>query len=194
MAQTEVMEGHIAECGELFAALRQIPEAEQQALYEKLIDWRQHPKLVWERRTVSCGALRLAQCHPAAVPPDAGQRSSVPVVNRIAVRIGPDERRELARLAARLIAEEPALVANDTLDPRTGSGIGDGPALFFEDHSELPLHSSASFDYRARLLAGNGDIVMIGGQRRPEFEAYCRDLLGIGDATVVVPRGLPTCP
>lgn len=191
LAQTEVMEDHIAECGELFAALRQIPEAEQQALYEKLIDWRQHPRLDWERRTVGCGGLRLAQCHPPAVPPGAGQRSSMPVVKQLAVGIGPDERRELARLAARLIAEEPDLAANDTLDPRTGPGIENGPALFFEDHSEIPLSSSASlvYRYRARLLAGDGDIVMVGGQRSPVFEAYCRDLLGIGDATVVVPGG-----
>jgi hypothetical protein len=43
-------------------------------------------------------------------------------------------------------------------------------------------------------LAGDGDIVMIGGPHRPEFEAYCRDLLGIGDAAVVVPEGPPDLP
>lgn len=194
LAQTEVMEEHIAECGELFAAMRKIPEAEQQALYDKLILWRQHPKLDWVNRPASCGGLKLAQCHPATVPPGSGRRSSVPVVKRFDVGIGSDERRELARLAARLIAEEPGLVATDTRAPRTGEGIEDGPALFFEDHSEIPLHPRTSFDYRARLLAGDGDIVMIGGQRRPEFEAYCRDFLGIGDAKVVVAKGPPNLP
>ena len=194
LAQTEVMEGHIAECGELFTALRHIPPAKQQALYDKLIEWRQHPKLDWERRTVGCGALRLAQCHPAAVPPGAAERSSMPVFQRFTVRIGPDERRELARLAARLIAEEPALVANTTLDPRTGAGIENSPALFFEDHSEIPLRSGAWFDYRSYLLAGDGDIVMIGSQRRLAFEAYCHDLLGLDGAEVVVPGGPPDLP
>ena len=194
LAQSEVMEGHIADCGELFHALQHIPAASQQALYDKLIEWRQHPKLNWERQTVGCGALRLAQCHPTAVPSGACERSSMPIVKRFTVRIGPDERREMARLAARLIAEDPGLVTNGTLDPRTGSGIEEGPALFFEDHSEIPLHSSAPFDYRARLLAGEGDIVMIGSERHPVFEAYCRDLLGIGDATVVTPGGPPDLP
>jgi hypothetical protein len=189
LAQSELMEGHIAECGELFTALGHIPLADQQALYDKLIEWRRHPKPHLERRTVGCGALRFAQCHLAAAPSGTHERASVPVIKRLTVRMGSDERRELARLAARLIAEEPALVTNDTLDPRTGSGIENGPALFFEDHSEIPLRSGASFDYRSRLLAGDDDIVMIGGERRPAFEAYCRDRLGLGDPAVVVPQG-----
>ena len=171
LAQSEVMEEHIAECGELFAAVRDIPPAKQQALYDRLIEWRRHPKLDLERRTVGCGALRLAQCHPAAMPTGAFERSSIPVSEGLAVRVGSDERRELARMAARLIAEDPALVTNDTLDPRTGSGIENGPALFYEDHSEIRFRSGACLDYRSRLLAGDGDIVMIGGQRRPDIRS-----------------------
>jgi hypothetical protein len=40
LAQSELMEAHIAECGELFTALRQIPPSEQQVLYDKLLEWR----------------------------------------------------------------------------------------------------------------------------------------------------------
>ncbi|MGA8990530.1 MAG: hemerythrin domain-containing protein [Rhodoplanes sp.] len=189
LAQSEVMEEHIAECGELFAALRQIPAVKQRALYDKLIEWRRCPKLDLERRTVGCGALRLAQCFPAALPPGTSERSSMPVVERHVVELGADERREAARMAARLIAEDPALITGSALDPRTAPGIESGPALFFEDHSEIPLGSGGSFDYRARLLAGDGDIVMIGKRRRPAFEAYCRDLLGIGDPAIVLPKG-----
>jgi hypothetical protein len=93
-----------------------------------------------------------------------------------------------------LIADEPALIANDTLDPRTGSGIADGPALFFEDQSAIALHRNAPLDYRSRHLACDGDVVVIGRQRHPEFEAYCRDLLGLGDPTIAVPAGLPHLP
>ena len=190
LAQSEVMEAHIAECGELFAALHHIASADQQVLYDKLMKWRQQqPKLDLDRRTVGCGALRLVQCHPAALPLDASRRSSLPIAEQLIVQIGADERRELARLASRLIADEPALVANDTLDPRTGSGIADGPALFFEDQSAIALHRSAPLDYRSRLLAGDGDVVAIGRRRHPEFEAYCRDLLGLGDPAIVVPAG-----
>ena len=146
LAQSEVMEAHIAECGELFAALHHIPSTDQQVLYDKLMKWRrEQPKLDLDRRTVGCGALRLVQCHPAALPLDASSRSSLPVLEQLTVRIGPEERREVARLASRLIADEPALIANDTLDPRTGSGIADGPALFFEDQSAIALRRSAPF-------------------------------------------------
>ena len=124
LVQSEVMEGHIAECGELFTALGEIPLAQQQALYDKLINWRQQqPKLDLARRTVGCGALRLVQCHPTAAPLDASERSSLPVLEQLTIRLGPEEQRETARLAARLIADEPALVANDSLDPRTGRGL-----------------------------------------------------------------------
>jgi hypothetical protein len=119
---------------------------------------------------VGCGVLRLVQCHPAALPLDASHRSSLPVREQLTVRIGPEERREVARLASRLIADEPALIANDTLDPRTGSGIADGPALFFEDHSEIALPSGAPLAYRSRLLAGDGDVLVIAGRRHPAFE------------------------
>jgi hypothetical protein len=52
LAQSEIMEEHIAECGDHFAALRRIPAAKQQELYEKLLEWRQQPELDLERRTV----------------------------------------------------------------------------------------------------------------------------------------------
>ena len=82
LAQSEIMEEHIAECGDHFAALRRIPAAKQQELYEKLLEWRQQPELDLERRTVGCGGLRLAQCFPAALPPGAGQRSTLPIIER----------------------------------------------------------------------------------------------------------------
>ena len=59
LAQSEVMEAHIAECGELFDALHHIPLNDQQVLYDKLMTWRrEQPKLDLDRRTVGCGALR----------------------------------------------------------------------------------------------------------------------------------------
>jgi hypothetical protein len=109
-------------CGELFAALHHIASTDQQTLYDKLMTWRrEQPKLDLDRRTVGCGALRLVQCHPAALPLDASHRSSLPIQEQLTVRIGPEERREVARLASRLIADEPALITNDTLDRDRGS-------------------------------------------------------------------------
>lgn len=46
LGQSEAMEDHIAECGELFAAMGRLTPAAQEALYRKLLEWRQkHPKL-----------------------------------------------------------------------------------------------------------------------------------------------------
>jgi hypothetical protein len=47
LAQSQVMEAHIAECGELFAALHHIAPADQGARRER-------PKLDLDRRTVGC--------------------------------------------------------------------------------------------------------------------------------------------
>ena len=40
VAQSEAMEGHIAECGALFEAMGRIPEDEQDALCRRLLEWR----------------------------------------------------------------------------------------------------------------------------------------------------------
>ena len=40
LAQSERMESHIAECGEMFEAIGRIPAPEQRALYDALITWR----------------------------------------------------------------------------------------------------------------------------------------------------------
>ena len=40
VADTEAMETHIAECGDLFAAMGALSERRQQALCDQLIDWR----------------------------------------------------------------------------------------------------------------------------------------------------------
>ena len=177
LAQSELMEEHIADCGELFSALRSIPAGKQQELYDKLIQWRQSPERDLQRRTVGCGALRLAECFPAALPRGARERSSLPIIERYSVDIGADERREVARIAARLVAEDPALITGAAVDPKTAPAIENGPALFFEDHIEIPLRSGVILDYRARLLAGDGDTVLIGARRCAAFETYCRDLL-----------------
>ena len=93
------MEEHIADCGEPFSALRSIPAAKQQELYNRLIQWRQSPERDLQRRTVGCGALRLAECFPAALPPGASKRSSVPIIEQYSVEIGADEQREVVRIA-----------------------------------------------------------------------------------------------
>jgi Pre ATP-grasp domain len=123
-----------------------------------------------------------------------------PVVERFSVRLPHDERCELAKLAERVIANDPAL-ASDAFAPQVGKGCASqGPALFLEDRSEISLvdpRDHALYDYRALLLAGEGDLVVLGGERDLEFETYCRERLGLGRvevACVAADRDDPTCP
>lgn len=41
LKQSEAMESHIAECGELFEAMGRIPAEDQAALHRQLLEWRQ---------------------------------------------------------------------------------------------------------------------------------------------------------
>ncbi|MDQ1497839.1 MAG: hypothetical protein QOI86_1179 [Actinomycetota bacterium] len=78
---------------------------------------------------------------------------------------------------------------------RVRQGAGDGPALIFEDHGEIPLFTTAvpsALEYRSLLLAEDGDILALGGQRVADFEAYARDTLRLGEVDVLPrPEGGP---
>lgn len=133
----------------------------------------------------------------SAPPPPAlaTGRPALPVVGRSADAPAPAERDRLDALAARLLASEPALAATGAFGPRVAPGVGPGPGLLFEDHGEIPLiggRGDSALQYRALLLAGDGDLVVLGGARSAAFEAYCRDTLGLGSPEVhVVPPGAP---
>jgi hypothetical protein len=123
-------------------------------------------------------------------------RPSLPVVEQIPVAVGPLEQRRIAALAAALRRSDPALARAPLAGPaeadagrgRVRQGAGDGPALIFEDHGEIPLFTTAvpsPLEYRSLLLAGDGDLFALGGQRMPDFEAYARDDLRLGEVDVL---------
>jgi hypothetical protein len=70
-------------------------------------------------------------------------RPSLPVVEQIPVEVGAIDRRRIAALADALRAADPALVV-PRADGRVRQGGGEGPALIFEDHGEIPLFTSAA--------------------------------------------------
>ena len=113
-------------------------------------------------------------------------RPSLPVVEQVPVEVGDAERRRLAALAESLRRADPALGAPGPAGVR--QGVGDGPALIFEDHGEIPLFTTAApspLEYRSLLLAEDGDVFALAGQRVPDFEAYARDGLRLGDVDVL---------
>lgn len=115
-------------------------------------------------------------------------RSALPVVRQVDVLLPEAEHARLSELAARIAADEPALSCVDVFGRDVVVGLDDGPALLFEDHSEINLSTAQReevFRYRSRLLAGDGDLVLISGPRHAAFEQYCRDVVGLGDPAII---------
>lgn len=125
-------------------------------------------------------------------------RPSLPIVEQVPVDIAPHEQRRIAVLADTLRRHDPALAGDfaaagvaaeaDGGRGRVRQGAGDGPALIFEDHGEIPLFTTAApspLEYRSLLLAGEGDVFALAGQRIVDFETYARDDLRLGDVDVM---------
>jgi hypothetical protein len=131
-------------------------------------------------------AAGVATPRPDAVKRVWRVRSSLPVVEQLPVTVDGTEQRRLAALAAELRRRDPALT--DAPSAAVRQGVADGPALIFEDHGEIPLFTTAApspLEYRSLLLAEDGDVFALGGQRIPDFEAYTRDDLRLGDVAVL---------
>jgi hypothetical protein len=109
-------------------------------------------------------------------------RRSLPIVEDLHIDLTDAERREVARVAARLATEEPALSATGVFGPRVTAGVGPGPAVLFEDHSGTAfseLHHDSLLEYRSIFLAQDGDLLLVGERRDREFEDYCRTFIGL---------------
>jgi hypothetical protein len=133
-------------------------------------------------------AAGAAAARPEVVKRVWRVRSSLPVVEQLPVTVDDAEYRRLARLAAALRRRDPALAAPPDDGRRARQGVADGPALIFEDHGEIPLFTTAApspLEYRSLLLAEDGDVFALAGQRVPDFEAYTRDELRLGDVAVL---------
>ncbi len=115
-------------------------------------------------------------------------RTTLPILRQVDVRLPDAEHARLSELAARIAADEPALSCFDVFGRDVAVGLDDAPALLFEDHSEIRLFSlpsEAAFRYRSMLLAADGDLVLISGQRNAAFEQYCGDVVGLGHPAIV---------
>jgi hypothetical protein len=117
-------------------------------------------------------------------------RPALPIIEHTPVGIDAEEQRQLVRRATQLLADEPALSATAAFGPGVMPGWRAGPNFLLEDHSEIALfHARGNplTEYRSLLLAGEGDIVALSVPRCSAFEAYCREVLGLGRVEVVSP-------
>ena len=130
----------------------------------------------------------VAHALQVSTGPGQAARRGLPVVAHFAVQPVPEEVQRIDAVALQLLRNEPALSLTSIFGPRVSAGLADAPSVLFEDHSEIALFSeetNENLQYRALLLAGEGDIVLIAGRRNSSFEAYCRTHLGLGAAAVV---------
>ena len=114
-----------------------------------------------------------------------------PAQNSYPVSITGPRDRALQQIARSIKQDEPALTVLSPYAPDMHGDILDAPSLVIEDHGSIRLfeHSgNEAYSYRALLLAGDGDLIAIGTSRQQEFEAYCRDYLGLGSPQVLVPE------
>ncbi|MGI2323864.1 MULTISPECIES: hypothetical protein [unclassified Methylococcus] len=122
-------------------------------------------------------------------PSPASTRPSLPVVEFPGVGLDAAQARRIAGIAKRMLADEPTLASTRMFGDKVSAGVDDAPALLFEDHAEITLYAQPGADlglqYRALMLAGDEDMVLIGGPRSEDFETYCRHTLGLGSVTVL---------
>ena len=97
--------------------------------------------------------------------------TDLPIVPHYVTELDHGEQRHVARLAERILADEPALSSTSAFGTDVTTGIGPWPGLVLEDHSDISLFdrtNGTKYSQRALLLAGDGDFVAIRGRRYRE--------------------------
>src|SRR5690606_32301738 len=114
----------------------------------------------------------------------------LPVIEHVPVRLDPSELEAASRLAARIRKAAPGIDATWMFGNRVRAGFGAGPSLVVHDLSPVQLAgrwTPSPLEYRAFMLAGEGDFVALWMPRDVAFETYCRDVLGLGTVEVLRP-------
>lgn len=117
--------------------------------------------------------------------------SSWPIIPHIPVQLDVAERRHVAQIAAKLLANEPALhFATEAFGARVSVGVGAGPSVLLQDLEGVALVAApvdSFLQYRMLLLAQDGDQVALSIRRSRSFERYCRETLKLGQVDIVSP-------
>ncbi len=109
--------------------------------------------------------------------------TGLPIVRRRIVGLTTTERDVAQAVATEFLSESRNQTELSYFMPQVRQGSGDTPYIFFGDIGEIALfeHRSASpIEYRLSVLAREGDLVVIGGQRNRSFEQYLEKDLGLG--------------
>src|SRR5690606_38581079 len=145
----------------------------------------------WE--TASADEGTMSQPDRPVAEPTSEQHllgGRLPVIEHVPVRLDPSELEAASRLAARIRKAAPGIDATWMFGNRVRAGFGAGPSLFVHDLSPVQLAgrwTPSPLEYRAFMLAGEGDFVALWMPRDVAFETYCRDVLGLGTVEVLRP-------
>lgn len=115
--------------------------------------------------------------------------AAITIIEQMSVSLDAREQARVAALARDLASAEPALRSTEPFGSEVASGCLSAPSVVIEDHSAIALFEEAgdlAYGYRALLLAGDGDLAIIGIPRNETFESYCRDLLGLGHVDILI--------
>ena len=113
---------------------------------------------------------------------------TLPIRARFTLSLAEPERQRIEVRAKRLVASDPAISPTIDFAGGVAQGIGPGAGLFYEDHSSVGLAlpgEEARYEYRMRALADSGDLLVLGSDAHPAFDAYCREVVGLGAPSVL---------
>ena len=117
--------------------------------------------------------------------------SSLPIIAHIPVQLDAGERRYVAQIATKLLANEPALrFTTEAFGPLVSAGVDTGPSLLLQDLEGVALVAApvdSHLQYRMMLLAQDGDQIALSIRRSRSFETYCREILNLGQVDIVSP-------
>ncbi len=126
----------------------------------------------------------------SAPAPSATHGAGVhPIVAHLRPCIGASDRKRVVQVADRLLAEDPRISATDVFGSHVEAGLSDGPTLHIHDTGHASVGGGEfALQHRALLLARDEDVAAMSGHPVRAFQEHCRDDLGLGEPSVLVPE------
>jgi len=116
----------------------------------------------------------------------------IPIIGHFEVQPTGEESERVESLAQRIL-QDPSFTLDERLAEVAAAKSWDGPALHLDDLSAIALPRQATpanyLDDRARLRAGDGDIVVTSEAPVEGYPEYCADRLGLGRPAWLVVEG-----
>jgi len=118
--------------------------------------------------------------------------ASLPIIPHFEPRTNRRDVDDAVRRAAARAQDHPEFGAPDAFRALVPTQIDEAPTLHLDDYSTIShLDSGADvrfYQERARLRAGDGDVVATSSPIAERYEPYCRQQLGLGSVRWVHPR------